>query len=119
MLIFSNLEYLYLNDNPLMAIPEAITRLPKMKHLGMKNTAITVLSHNPFAYNHNLDKIEFDSMPNLTAIGPNAFSNYPNLKDLNFAESQKLSSINEAAFGYPIQYYESCSALAGIFLALS
>uniref|UniRef100_A0A914YV19 Uncharacterized protein n=1 Tax=Panagrolaimus superbus TaxID=310955 RepID=A0A914YV19_9BILA len=94
-----NLKTLYLAGNPLTSMPTAINYIPSLQNLYLDETLITVLNNTGIKINKNLEKIVMTNT-NLVSIQDCAFCSFPNLKYLNFWDNQKLTFIDENAFGY-------------------
>ena len=72
--------------------------IPKLEKLYMSGNLFEELSYEMFAGLDTVDTIFLMSLPHLTRIGPNTFSNLMNLNELHLSFNQKLTYIDDSAF---------------------
>lgn len=95
----SEIQELYLNNNRLKSVPkEALLQLSKLVILSMDNNPIVNLYENSIPSHVNLKKLSLCNMPKLRIVHRHAFTNMPELLQINLFQNPRLEYIHPESF---------------------
>ncbi|CAO4385856.1 unnamed protein product [Caenorhabditis nigoni] len=94
------LNTLSLRGNPFDEIPSAVANKKSLKNVDMSATNLTEIRDHAFAGDSDLEEINLEQMPYLSAVRDCGFCGLPKLKFLMLNDNQKLIELHPNAFGF-------------------
>ncbi|CAP30254.2 Protein CBR-LRON-7 [Caenorhabditis briggsae] len=94
------LNTLSLRENPFDEIPSAVANKKSLKNVDMSATNLTEIRDHAFAGDSDLEEINLERMPYLSAVRDCGFCELSKLKFLMLNDNQKLIELHPNAFGF-------------------
>ncbi|UMM42346.1 hypothetical protein L5515_018204 [Caenorhabditis briggsae] len=94
------LNTLSLRENPFDEIPSAVANKKSLKNVDMSATNLTEIRDHAFAGDSDLEEINLERMPYLSAVRDCGFCGLSKLKFLMLNDNQKLIELHPNAFGF-------------------